>query len=94
MLAAIDISQSLAVKKKNLKDVSIYPNPFSDELTISIGNNELTEIRLIDELGRILTEFIPETVNTLNLGSLANGVYHLLFVNHSGEITAEKVIKR
>ena len=94
MLAAIDISQSLAVKTTNLKDVSIYPNPFSDELTISIGNNEITEIRLIDELGRILTEFIPETVNTLNLGSLANGVYHLLFVNHSGEITAEKVIKR
>lgn len=94
MLANIDISQSLNVETAGLEGISIYPNPFSSELTISVENNGITEIQLVDELGRMITKLIPESANTLHLDSLAAGVYYLVFVNHSGEIKTEKVVKR
>jgi uncharacterized delta-60 repeat protein len=93
MLANLDISQSLSVQTTDSEEISVYPNPFSSELTIKIENTGITEIRLVDELGRMITSLVPETLNTLNLASLANGIYHLLFVDQSGEITTEKVIK-
>lgn len=94
MLAKIDMSQSLSVGTTSSEGISLYPNPFSDDLTISVANDKITEILLTDELGRTLTKLIPGSINTLHLESLASGVYHLVFVTDSGEISTKKVVKR
>lgn len=68
-------------------DISCYPNPFTDQLAISLQNMEVTEgeINLIDVTGRIVmhevlsaSELTQNTV-VLKLSDMAEGVYSLEF---------------
>ena len=93
MLADIDIHQSLGLEEENLDGITVYPNPFSDKLHVLIESDEITEIRLMDETGRIVTQFIPESINTLYLDSLANGFYELILTYRSGNVSFKKLLK-
>lgn len=93
MLADIDINQSLGLGKEGFDEIVVYPNPFSDQLIVSIQNESITEIQLIDATGRIVTQFIPESTNTLHLDSLANGLYQLVLKDMSGKVSVKKLLK-
>ena len=54
-------------------DVRIYPNPVSDEVTIS--TTEPTSVQVIDVYGRLLIkEDISKGQNTINLPGLPSGI--------------------
>ncbi len=57
--------------------ISVYPNPFSDVISISSNEYEIQEITLFDHTGRIVMHVNNPQVNTLNLETddLENGVY-------------------
>ena len=57
--------------------ISVYPNPFSDVISISSNEYEIQEITLFDQTGRIVMHVNNPQVNTLNLETddLENGVY-------------------
>lgn len=94
MLADIDISQSLAIHEKDLDGVSVYPNPFSGKLTVSVENKSVTAIQLIDAVGKAVDNY-PAGLNTvLSLESLAPGAYQLIFTGNDNErLHVEKLIK-
>lgn len=93
MLADIDINQSLTLSEEDIDGINVYPNPFSTDLNISITNAEVIEVKLVDEAGRIITQFIPKQENTLHLNSLAAGMYQLLITNQSGKTAVKKIVK-
>ena len=57
--------------------ISIFPNPFSTQLTINHMISDALEYKLYNSTGTlIVTDIIPSN-NTLNLGHLSSGLYYL-----------------
>jgi hypothetical protein len=71
-------------------DISIYPNPTQELITISgLSSNERVELR--DLSGRIM---MTSTEKTINLNSFANGVYIISVYNDNNQlIYSDKLIK-
>ncbi|WP_343632431.1 T9SS type A sorting domain-containing protein [Fluviicola sp.] len=94
MLADIDISQSLGLSEENSSGIVLYPNPFSDKLTLSIENESVTSVRLVDAAGRFIEAYPVNKLTVLSLNSLASGAYQLIFTDNNGkEIHVQKLIK-
>jgi Secretion system C-terminal sorting domain/Fibronectin type III domain len=84
----------------NSKLMGVYPNPIHNELhmDISVNENTLTEIKLLDMSGRVLKQLQTTTevgVNllTMDVSELVNGVYTMqVFSNHILQQT-NKIVK-
>lgn len=74
-------------------DVSIYPNPINDKLTIQTYNYERTELILYDLSSRKLLQQSFTNSITINLEQLAKGIYLYEIRNLNGIIKNGKVIK-
>ena len=76
---------------ENDLEISVFPNPASDYVTI--GAEGLQKVEIVDLKGRVV-KCIPATSNTLHLDleSLDPGIYHLSVMTISGVIT-KSVIK-
>jgi len=87
---------------KNLESenvVAIFPNPFSDFLTINFQNAsaiENYEIKLLDFLGRASTPLsaTTKTGKEIDLSSLPKGIYFLQIWHKEKLIGTEKLIKQ
>ncbi len=83
------------INKWELKNASIYPNPSSGELIITITSNSSNEdftLILLSPSGKIVrSETIVNGVNKLNISDLLNGVY-LLRIENGLEILRTKLI--
>ncbi len=64
---------------KNIFDITIYPNPASDFLTISKPNNNLLNLQLVDINGKVIVDTNIETEKTLDISQIPNGLYFLVF---------------
>ncbi|MCX6197595.1 MAG: T9SS type A sorting domain-containing protein [Bacteroidetes bacterium] len=78
---------------KQNEQVSIYPNPFSNQLSLVVPNNEETTLRVYDMLGQQVLQntFINST--TLNTASLARGIYFYELRNEKNVMKKGKLIK-
>jgi hypothetical protein len=73
--------------------ISIYPNPFENNLTISIENDQATEVFLTDITGKtILNQKYTGRLIVLDLGDLSSGQYFVTIKNKN-YLTTRKVIK-
>lgn len=68
---------ALSVENNELTDVSLYPNPANNQITIATsGNNTITKMSIVDIMGRvILQEEVNATSKVVNVSSLTSGVY-------------------
>ena len=84
-LAATDFSKS---------KVSVYPNPFNENLNIS--TQESGVVNFYDLSGKLVsTSVLMKGMNSLNKSSLAKGVYIYQIKNTRGEVVSSgKVIKK
>ena len=84
-LAATDFSKS---------KVSVYPNPFNENLNISTENGGV--VNFYDLSGKLVaTSVLMKGTNSLNKSSLTKGVYIYQIKNTNGEILSSgKVIKK
>ncbi len=94
MHVQIDLSESLSLSENISETVSVYPNPFTDELNLSVDGQEFSEIRLVDASGRMMSIFQHLQDNKLSLEYLSSGIYQLIFTNKSGETKTIKVAKQ
>jgi hypothetical protein len=80
--------------EKYVFEVSIFPNPFSDYLTINLERNSGTaDILLYDVMGRIVfTQKFSGITAHLNTSSLAPGIY-FLNIRESDGFCMKKVVK-
>ncbi|CAN5539305.1 hypothetical protein BH11BAC1_BH11BAC1_11280 [soil metagenome] len=74
--------------------ISIFPNPFNDNVNILSRGNKLSKIFIYDIAGRILLQKEFTNSITLNTSSLADGVYIYELRNINGTSTKGKVVKQ
>lgn len=81
----------------NFENLSVYPNPFTNEIRLQIPNSFIlleTKITITNNLGQILLNFYPTSINELiNLSSLVKGMYYLNIQDNSISKTV-KIIKQ
>ncbi|NND61597.1 MAG: choice-of-anchor B family protein [Flavobacteriaceae bacterium] len=85
-------ASSLGTSESELaQNLSIYPNPASTTLTVETNEIQISEITLIDVVGKVLLseENLDVTQKTLDISSLSKGIY---FVNVNND-TTKKIIK-
>jgi hypothetical protein len=78
----------------------IYPNPFSDMLTIELkdlNTSQSIEVRIADQLGRnqysaVFTDVIKKSSVDLNLSSLSAGIYILNIYSADTPVQYKKII--
>ncbi len=85
------INGMLGLKEESNLQISVYPNPAQDLITIQFpGNFKLT---VVDLVGNTITEFTHHDLSTLDVSELASGVYFIQ-VSGSGNLFTQSFMKR
>jgi hypothetical protein len=77
-------------------ELSAYPNPVSDVLTVTITGIEGAKgtIQMMDFNGRLVaTQEMKQASTTINMGGYASGVYLVRFKDNEGRTGTVKVVK-
>lgn len=73
--------------------VSVYPNPATNELTISVQLTGIT-YKLLNVTGSIMqTGSLNQGNNTISVNAFASGVYLLQLINNYGTVKMIKIVK-
>jgi|GEM_PF-1601022 len=73
--------------------VSVYPNPFVDELTVNVNEESTVDVEINDLTGRLVYSSNFNNNQTINLSSLNKGIYILTVKGQNVESTT-KIIKK
>ena len=87
--------EPVSIPELKLDNVTIYPNPTNNIITINIDDNtENVQLEIIDVLGKTVFQTnLKETKTSFNLNQYPNGVY--IFKVSSNNISyTEKIIKQ
>lgn len=69
----------------NPTNLSVYPNPASDVLTLTQNGEEIQTINVFDSKGVLINSFNPNaTTFTINVQALESGLYHIQTLSESG----------
>ena len=92
----INVLTSLSVDEFSTKSISIYPNPTSNVLNISLSNNDLPDgYEVYNMLGQSLTQKRVNSVSDLsvNTSNLSNGMYFIK-ITKAGNTVSLPFIKK
>jgi hypothetical protein len=90
-IAVEGVQLSLAVVENNATTFSVYPNPFSEVISIG-GIEDLANYKIFSIDGKLIKNGVLEN-KQIHLDELANGLY-LLQITSKGEIMTKKIIKK
>ncbi len=71
--------------------ISIFPNPATT--TFQVHNQNIKEISVYDNFGRLVKEFLKPHAN-YDISDLSNGIYYLQAQDFLGNVFKEKLIKK
>jgi hypothetical protein len=74
--------------------IKSYPNPFNDQLIVSLPNTGTYTIRLLDIQGKELQRFKTQGQLTIPTGHLPTGSYIIEALNNKGEKSVQRVSKQ
>jgi hypothetical protein len=82
---------SIAENPENI-NLSVYPNPFTERLYISMGNESIRTIRIVDMMGQTVLRREGNFSNTLEINTehFAKGLYMIIL----NESISRKIIKK
>jgi hypothetical protein len=90
----VSLTPSTGIEDQNDKEVTkIYPNPFSDKLTITAKTNQPLEITLYDITSRKLLQQQFTNSTSINTSQLSKGIYIYELRNNNGVIKKGRVVK-
>ena len=96
MLSCPQIKFGIKEPQQNVLTIfpKLFPNPFSNQLTISLADNEQSIISLYNfRKQQILKQSFTNTT-TINTEQLAEGIYFYELRNDKGIIKKGKVVKQ
>ena len=76
-----------------LSGISVYPNPSEGEITITNESGTATAVVVYDMIGNVILSTEVSTSTTIDLSSVAGGVYVVKVSNGSASYTENIVIK-
>ncbi len=74
--------------------VSLFPNPFSNQLTFSLAANEQTTVSLYNFLGQQVLQQTFTNSTTVNTEQLVDGIYFYELRSNKGTLKTGKVVKQ
>lgn len=84
----------IAVEDRTAPQVSVYPNPVSNEVRVTSDQEEIVMVELYDLTGRrLVRQVVGELSTSLDLSSYASGVYNLTVTFANGKVS-KRVIKK
>jgi len=93
----IEYSNVLSIQDLELKsNISIYPNPFNNFITIDNNNSvAINRINIFNLLSQKIKTINPDEIihNEINVSSLDNGMYILNVHFENGELISQKIVK-
>ena len=93
-LLVVEGSSPLSTATVDGKNITIYPNPTADLLTIdNIDLLSVASIKVFNNLGQLMQEYAP-TQNQLDVSKLASGLYILTIETTSNQKFSESFIKK
>lgn len=78
---------------ENKKGIKIYPNPTTNILNINNFYAVPVEFRVINQLGQVVITFQEESLKSLDVSNLSDGIYFLNFYFADGNSETLKFIK-
>ena len=91
------VDTSLSTPSLNESEVTIFPNPATNELYIKNNNNlALQNISIADLTGKVVFNQDIQNIdsNAVNITSLAKGIYLVTVETQSGLTATSKIIKQ
>ena len=91
------VDTSLSTPSLNESEVTIFPNPATNELYIKNNNNlALQNISIADLTGKVVFNQDIQNIdsNAVNISSLAKGMYLVTLETQSGLTATSKIIKQ
>ncbi|MFL9833578.1 T9SS type A sorting domain-containing protein [Chryseobacterium terrae] len=82
---------ALSTNDLKLNDFKIYPNPFTDIITIS-ETDDIQNLKITDVSGRLI-KTIEKASSKINLNDLKPGIYFITFKQKDGKSQTIKAIK-
>jgi hypothetical protein len=73
-------------------DINIYPNPASENATIS-WNNEVNTLQIINAQGQVIAQENVTNTNSFQVTDLATGSYFVQLSNNSNTTTKKLIIQ-
>jgi hypothetical protein len=92
-VAKLDDVTGIAQQSSLFNMPTIFPNPVNDILTITVNNNDLSEIILYDMSSRKLLKQKFTYSTSINTEQLAKGIYIYEVRNKNGVIKKGKIVK-
>jgi len=81
------------VEEDAISEISAYPNPVVNSLTIMLGSNKAESINIIDMTGRTIEAItVSNGTETVDMSTYNNGVYFYQVVSNGIAIKTEKFI--
>lgn len=88
-----DMSTATEEAASSSDEISLYPNPFTDQLTIKLVNPEPSQVIIYNQHGQALRQFmLVEKVTRLNIDELPEGTYFVSIINNE-IIATKKLVK-
>ena len=84
---------ALGLQEQKNVYVSLFPNPFFNQITFSFAVNEPATVSLYSFLGQQILQQTFTNSTTINTEQLADGIYFYELQNDKGTIKTGKVIK-
>lgn len=85
--------KAVGIKENIFEQVKVYPNPAADFITINTGDLKNIQVELFDISGRkLLQQNVVNSLQTLDVSGLSNGVYICVVTAGNRVIKREKVI--
>lgn len=89
-----DYSVTSIVENSKTTEIGIAPNPFSNQITLSLKSEEAAEVFVYDILGRkMLNKSIAKGENNINTEDWVSGVYFYKLLKEDGNIYQGKIVK-
>ncbi|MEI7978946.1 MAG: T9SS type A sorting domain-containing protein [Bacteroidota bacterium] len=89
---SVNVSPTIGMNELKVNNqVSIYPNPFTETIHITLLNNLKLEKAIIYDL--VGNEIISSNKNEIDASSLKSGIYLIMIVDNIGNSYSEKLVK-
>ncbi len=87
-------TQSSVSQRMAAASLEVYPNPFTEKVTIAYPGTTTGEIAITDMLGRtVFAKKWNGSSETLDLSSLPSGAYHLTLTNEQGSFSKDIIAR-
>lgn len=88
-------SAPLGVSDFNTAEISLYPNPASEQLAISVPDGATYAVQIVDMQGRTLvTDSQAVERGYIDVNTLATGIYNLIILDNNKVLGSKKFIKQ